>query len=95
MARPDDTTSGGYQDGSSDTDTGDKGGTGTGSQDGGTYPKYTIRFDGTLVPESPRVVKGPHTFVLLEASGKVTLALSRNPANPDEPDLTITIEEHQ
>lgn len=89
MANPDDTKPGGYQGGSSDSDAGGKKETGT----GGAYPKYTIRFNGALVPGSPRVVKGPHTFVLLETSGKVTLALSRNPSNPDEPDLTITLED--
>jgi hypothetical protein len=94
MARPDDTTSGGYQGDSSDTGTGDKGGTGTGSGDGGTYPKYTVRFHGKLVPESPVSSRPPY----LCAAGNERQGDPRaepHPANPDEPDLTITIEEHQ
>lgn len=59
--------------------------------DADTYPKYRLRFQGTLV--EPKLVTGPHTIALLGAHTRVVLSVSRNPTDPGVPDLNITVTE--
>ena len=53
------------------------------------YPKYLVEFSGPGVA-APIKVTGPHTFALLQpGGGTLTVSLSRNPADPGRPNLSI------
>ena len=53
------------------------------------YPKYLVEFSGGDM-KAPIKVTGPHTFALLQpGGGTLTVSLSRNPADPGRPNLSI------
>jgi hypothetical protein len=53
------------------------------------YPKYLVEFSGGDM-KTPIKVTGPHTFALLQPDGgTLTVSLSRNPADPGRPNLSI------
>lgn len=57
--------------------------------DSSDYPKYTVEFSGGALA-TPIKVTGPHTFSLLQpGGGELTVSLTRNPADPGRPNLSI------
>jgi hypothetical protein len=57
------------------------------------YPSYYITFEGEFIKNPPIRINGPHHFDLIQAppNVQVRLEVTRNPAEPGVPDLTITV----
>jgi hypothetical protein len=66
--------------------------------DDDNYPLYFVTFDGKLVVDgkirkNPIVVRGQHSFMLppLPSNVEVKVVLSRKRADPEIPNLRVTI----